>query len=100
MKVLKYKLLISEGLIASIHGMNYYIDEYRIPEINLTFNFHEDKLTIFTYDRSKDGRELTTLELDISSSLIDRISNIFDDEKRIELRRKELYTDLKDIIGK
>ena len=38
MKLIKYKIAISEGVIAHIHGMTYDIEEYRIPEKNLTFN--------------------------------------------------------------
>lgn len=59
MKAKKYKIEVSEGVIAHVHGMTYEIEEVYIPELELYIN----KETAFIGDDSRVQKEYEEIEV-------------------------------------
>lgn len=82
-----YTIQICNSMGDLIHGMQQSIPEIGIPDFDITFNYHQNKLNVFEYDLKRKESGKFIKEVQIPTSLIVnllQIKNHNDEIKKIQ----------------
>lgn len=85
----KYTIKIYDSMSDFIHGNPTTITDFYIPSINITFNYHDNKLNVFEGCRTKEGSDILDVEID---------QDVVDNVIRIQSRKNEIDMLSKNII--
>lgn len=88
MKAIVYEITVSEGIIASIHGMCSNIAEIHIPSLNIAFNMGDGEVHYFRAheDRYNSATKIQTIEVpdDMAKDLEEALLSRETTEKQIK----------------
>jgi hypothetical protein len=85
MKAKKYKIRVSEGVLAHVHGMDYEIDEIYVPEVELYIN----KEAAFVADGERANLGSEHEEIDVNGALAKLLSVALKEKESAEKRLRE-----------
>jgi len=99
MKCQKYKTKVYDSILDFVHENGHTITEIYIPEYNLAFNYHNNKLTVFDALAARsDSLSSPLVYIDLPINLIEKLVEINNIEKQSNLVKDNIKTDIEKIF--